>query len=1151
MKKVILLIGVLCCVMLARGGEKAVPAVKNSSFNDFKDGVPKDWSFKVRQGKCVLSSDDGGLKITLTEGGNINLGQKIIGFDPKTTYKFSFSYRKSTSAPDCIPSLSVKVHPLKKGSTSASPVWIMTQSVVGNEWQEVSATFAMPENTGAAAVGFIGVARRANTEETIWIKDPKIVAESSAATLAATKTIHGVVYRENKYIPKNPPLNFTSAETQKGIFSFVPVDQDGLRPEYIPARSEVNQELRLFSAQNAIINGTVALYPLKDWKNLSVSIDPFFDPKTKISIDRSKIEMKAVKIWEQKTAYRSFEYYRIPELLEDFSAIDLKKGEFKQLWLIVKIPANLGKAELHSIIRISDGNQEIISIPIVCQVLDYNLQNNENIRWGLYPDDGRWLKKYNADERMNELKQIYDQGINTLRMAPTSYMELKEENNQLAVKILPRWNDILDDMAKIGFKGPYWINIQSLSGIIKRNIPSTANDQNKMNSYFKQTINLLEADRKAHNYPEFIYQVTDEASSLDTRAVNELKILRAMNLQTMCTVSYEADLEFLDLVNYRCYGGPPYSQAGLDMVNAHAAKGKAKNWWYGVGAYSTQEKDMAKNRAGSGIVHWKTGFSHVWAWTFQRTYGSPFDDFDGRGKDACITYPDTKANKFIPTLAWQGILEGYNDYRYLYTLNQYINEAKKSNNEIIRQAALRNEKMLKEIINSVPWNVIASLDDAINNGTMQNYRYLVVEATLELKNMLAGNIDNLKQAKTPPEILSLEMVREPDKIAESSPEAYSESINFTRNQITIDGDLNESAWQNLKPFDLSKIDGKRPNKATKAYALYDDKFFYVAFVCEEPAMNKLRSMTRPRDSVDVAEDDCVEVFLDKNHQHSNYYQIVINSAGSISDNEFIKKAGSDILIPMVKDFTIQSAIKKNAKNYSVELAIPLAELDSCKNLWGINFCRESRSSETEISCWAPTYGFFAKPERFGHVILEPQGAGIVALKLKEQVFFGSNSLIFNFKGLAAGASVTTMEKNNKIAHSVNGELGLLRPGMYEFQISLDKSFSANFPINIPEIIQYRIINPVLSTEDFIELQVQLKINQSMRKNLTLELKCINEDNLNLMSAPKSVTIKDDCANFTVKIYLRKQTGGQFVLKAVLKQNNNQIIELAPLSFWTI
>ncbi len=1144
MKRGFLFVIVLCCTMMALGAKIAVPAVKNPTFTDFKDGMPKDWSLKAYQGKYALAETDGGLRITLTDGGNVNLGQKIVGLDTKTTYKFSFSYRKGTSNPDCIPGLQVKVHPLKKNSTPTSPVWIMTNPVTGNEWQEASAIFTMPEGSGAVSIGFVCVAKRSNTEETIWIKDPKIEVESSVTTSAVTKTIHGVVYRENKYIPKNPQLKFTDAEMQKGIFSFVPADQDGLRPEYIPARSEINQELRLFSAQNAIINGNVALYPLKNWQNVNVSIDPFADPKTKISLESANIELRSVKIWEQKTAYRSFEYYRIPELLEEFSSLDLIAGEFKQLWLIIKIPANLGQAELHSTIRVSVGDQEIISIPIVCQVLDYNLQNNKDIRWGLYPEDGRWLK-YNSEELMNELWRIYDQGINTLRLSAVSYLTLKEENGQMEVQLSPRWNEVLTDMGKIGFKGPYWINIQSLSGRIEKTVTSAVKDRDKLDSYFKQVINFLEADRKAHNYPEFIYQVTDEASSLDTRAINELKILRGMKLHTMCTVSYEADLEFLDLVDVRCYGGPPYNQAGLDIVNAHAKKSQAQNWWYGIGSYSTQEMDMAKNRAGAGIIHWKIGFSHVWAWTFQRVFGSPFDDFDAKSKDACITYPDPKAKRFIPTLAWQGILEGYNDYRYFYTLNCYISEAEKNNSETIRNAALRNEKMLGKIINSVPWDGLS----VISNGTMQNYRYLVANGTLELKNMLAGNIDNSKQVKAPPEILSLEIITEPDKIADLSPEDYRAIIPFTKNQIVIDGDLDDIGWRNIKPFNLGKVDGEKPNKATKAYALYDDKFLYVAFDCEEPAMDKLQSIPRAEDSKDIAEDDCVEIFLDKDHRHVGFYQIVINSAGSVLDYEFNKNAGSDTLATVAKNFTLRRAVKKNTKGYSVEVAIPIAEIGSLQNLWGINFCRESRSSETEISSWAPTYGFFAKPERFGHVILEPQGGGIVALKLKEQSFFGRNSFIFDFKELAAGTPVTIKEKNNKIAPSTDGELGLLSPGTYEFQIALDKYFSANYPVNISEKIKYRLINPVIGNENFIELQIQLQLNRSMRKNLTLELKCINEDNQE--SAIQCVPIKDDCTNFTVKIYPRKQPGSQLVLKAILKQGNDQIIELAPLSFWVI
>lgn len=1140
-------LGILFCTFLiACCTAVAAPQIKNPKFDDWSNGSPAGWGFTSYRGKCTPVIEDGALKITLSEGGNINFGQKITGFKPGMTYRFSFQYRKETADPDCIPGLSVKVHPLKK-SAAVAPVWIMTAPVAGKKWQDASVVFTIPDGVGAVAIGFICVAKRKNTEEIIWLKSLEIQMESATATPAENKEFHGVSYRRVRYVPEHPALNFTREELSKGILSFVPASQDGLRPEYRPSRNEINQELRIFSARDAIINATVALYPLKDWRNIRAVLNPFVDGQGNVTIESSDVKLLEVKIWEQRTAYRSFEYYEIPELLEEFSSLDLMTGEFKQLWIIVKLKKNMKQGELRSSIRLFDGNKEIMNIPIVCQVLDYDLETPMKTRWGLYPDDGRWLR-YSTAELTEELRAIREQGINTLRLSPPSYLKLAEENGQLTVDILPRWNEILVLMKKNGFHGPYWMNIQSLGGRIKKAMPATANDEKLFDASFRQVMEFLEKGRRESGAPEFIYQVTDEANSLDKKAIHELTILRKMNLPTMCTVGYEADYDFLDLLNVRCYGGLPFNQEGLKKINANALKSGAQNWWYGTGCYSGQEKSMKANRSGSGFYHWKTGLSHVWAWTFQRILGSPYDDFDFHTKDACLVYPSRTGKSFIPTLAWQGIVEGYNDYRYIQTLYHYINQAKKSDIESIRAAAARYENMLTKLLEGIPWNGMAT-DDLMTNETMQKYRHLIAEATLELKNMLAGNLSAAAQAAPPPEILTAELTASGNTAAKVYfPETDCATIPFARNPVKIDGDLSEEAWKGLKPFLLKKTDGGKVNKATRAYALHDHEFLYVAFDCDESAMDKLRSKNHSGNSVAVTEDDCVELFLDKEHRHQNFYQIAVNSSGSVFSCEYTKKENDNAPTPSQKDFSIRRAVKKHHAGYSLEVAIPLAEIDANYNLWGINFCRESRSDGTEISCWAPTYGYFARPERFGHVILEPAEKGIVSLKLTDVPLSGKNSWKLERKGNPETVSpLETQEKDHKKPPSHDTDLGILIPGNYEFRIVTDK-FLANFPVTIPEMIQCDIINPVIKNNDFLVLQFRLQANQTMRKNLKLEFKCVNEESM--QETATEVALTGEEIDFTVRLKLKGKPG-HFTLKSNLKQKNTPVIALPPHIFWII
>ena len=60
-------------------------------------------------------------------------------------------------------------------------------------------------------------------------------------------------------------------------------------------------------------------------------------------------------------------------------------------------------------------------------------------------------------------------------------------------------------------------------------------------------------------------------------------------------------------------------------------------------------------------------------------------------------------------------------------------------------------------------------------------------------------------------------------------------IAFTQSYIVIDGKLNEDAWKSVPPVDDFQFpwwtEGKK--EKTKAKLLWDDRYLYVSFVCED------------------------------------------------------------------------------------------------------------------------------------------------------------------------------------------------------------------------------------------------------------------------------------------------------------------------------
>ena len=137
-------------------------------------------------------------------------------------------------------------------------------------------------------------------------------------------------------------------------------------------------------------------------------------------------------------------------------------------------------------------------------------------------------------------------------------------------------------------------------------------------------------------------------------------------------------------------------------------KSGAEFWWYGTGCYSNpypQESGLFFNRYGAGLFFWKTGAKSQVTWTFSRPHADPFNDFDGtpendsEPKDQTTVYPHLlRPNDWstyqgsIPTVAWEALREGYNDYLYLHTLAEAVKSARAGGNPRLQKRADRAEK---------------------------------------------------------------------------------------------------------------------------------------------------------------------------------------------------------------------------------------------------------------------------------------------------------------------------------------------------------------------------------------------------------------------------------------------------------------------------
>ncbi len=164
----------------------------------------------------------------------------------------------------------------------------------------------------------------------------------------------------------------------------------------------------------------------------------------------------------------------------------------------------------------------------------------------------------------------------------------------------------------------------------------------------------------------------------------------------------------------------------------------------------------------------------------------------------------------------------------------------------------------------------------------------------------------------------------------------------TGGSISIDGLLDEAAWQDAAKIDLDKETRPGENIAAKvktvAYLVEDGEHLYVAFDAKDPDPTAIRAFLRDRDS--AWNDDFVGIVLDSYGDERRAFEFFANPLGVQMDltNDDINQNEDESW-----DAIWDSAGRINESGYVVEMQIPLSQIRfpkvDGKQTWGIDLLR--------------------------------------------------------------------------------------------------------------------------------------------------------------------------------------------------------------------
>jgi len=199
----------------------------------------------------------------------------------------------------------------------------------------------------------------------------------------------------------------------------------------------------------------------------------------------------------------------------------------------------------------------------------------------------------------------------------------------------------------------------------------------------------------------------------------------------------------------------------------------------------------------------------------------------------------------------------------------------------------------------------------------------------------------------------------------------------------IDGKLDDACWQPGASAALTHFVLPDMTALAKAQTVVrvcrDEQHLYVAARCEEPNMQGLRVEAKHRDGA-VWRDDCVEFFIDANHDRKSWRHIIVNSAGVVFDQ-----------VNRDAKWNAALRVKSSAADacWVVEMAVPFADLGGAPSkgdVWGFNVGRERYAGDEHLSIWSPTYGKFHEPARFGEIVFDDRPGSVLAEFVGQPMF---------------------------------------------------------------------------------------------------------------------------------------------------------------------
>ncbi len=497
----------------------------------------------------------------------------------------------------------------------------------------------------------------------------------------------------------------------------------------VPRRDEVVSELSISACRGEFETVTFSLYPLRDVGALQVQVSDLRGPGRatipSVSLDIRKVAWQSD--WVKPRAFEARE-----NLLRPVDAISLAAGRSARLWLTVRVPDNAPPGHYRGKMTLtSDG--AVTRIPLRVRVLPFELSPPDDMGYFMYYPgaNDQWFsnapffEKTVADMRVHGMRTftIYNWATVTDPDTGRTRLDLDERKADNYGVTYARMMQMLQDSG-LGVEAP-------LLDVLSMHYPP-------------EIIVALDEIVRDRDWPEVLFYICDEIEYPE-RIERARKILDAIkelspDIKTTTALGPKGADALGHMYDVWIGCSKP------EMVRQCLSLGQ-QPWTYSCRA--VHEVSAAYERCFFGRYAWKLGLKGVGLWSYAEddSFYDRFGRQHGYG-DGFVFTPEWRQRyghvvfedgEIIPTVTWEGVREGIDDYRYMLTLRKLAEDALERDGAGGRAAGRAGLKLLDEITDEI--DLTPALNDHSGSAHLLDWRFMgdmdgararIIEAILDI-----------------------------------------------------------------------------------------------------------------------------------------------------------------------------------------------------------------------------------------------------------------------------------------------------------------------------------------------------------------------------------------------------------------------------------